>query len=125
MSCGCPFSKILRQRSSGTCASREAVLIDTCAIFVLLCCGRREREMNPSGEYIGSESIEILVTVQSSRKTCGCALSVLVDTWARFVLFDLRRRETEREKGRLSLPVTRFQRSKKRRYWPRAHLSFL
>ena len=59
---------------------------------------------------MGSESIEILVTVQSSRKTCGCALSVLVDTWTRFVLFDLRRREKEREKGRLSLPVTRFQR---------------
>jgi hypothetical protein len=29
MSCGCPFVRILKQISSGTCASRDAVLMDT------------------------------------------------------------------------------------------------
>ena len=62
---------------------------------------QRERQTwslrNPGGKYIGSEKIKILMTVQSSRRKCGCALSVLVDTYAIFVLSDLRIREKERE----------------------------
>ena len=62
---------------------------------------QRERQTwslrNLGGKYIGSEKIGILMTVQSSRRTCGCALSVLVDTYAIFVLSDLRIREKERE----------------------------
>ena len=90
--CGCPFLRDLRQSSSGTYERSLDILVDREGIFELFVFRvQRERQTwglrNPSGKDIGSERIEVLVTVQSSLRTCGCALSDLVDTGAMFVYF--------------------------------------